>query len=848
MALTDTSSQGAQSLNQVARQQGLIEQAEREVEFSDKSAKFITPEGDEVIRDTSAKPASPLQYIDADEIIDDSETQKTKIPINIEPNKLSNYETVSYNFRLFMTSELATHETMRYEDIIAVAETGSTGFNIKDVSIDTIISPSRATKNTFATNVIIKIVEPFGSSLFDYIRNSAAELQVSDHRSAPMWLQLSFKGYNAGEEESYTGGDIADLSKETRLWRIRVKKVDVEITYGGTEYSLHCIAQDEAGLEDSARLLKSDVYITAGTLGEFLTELSRTLNSFTDYKTTVKSDRIENVVRYRFIFPEDPLPAVAGITDEEARNFLDTERRELHGLSLMKNWKIRGEKTVETIKSEATVNGEAQKGKNKFSFSKGTSVEAIIHQILSSTKEAQSLLNFGEPGRRIDDGRPRDASKSSMAFTVEPTVEFLSYNGLAKAYNIEVTYHIRPYRTFIPVISHEQIKDSQDTTYIRKRLENKIKICNLKKKYEYIFTGLNTEVLDYKIELNSAWFISLPIFRGQSRSSQAETSRNDNNVSGKGYKGQIDQTKDESKEESAEDIQKKLRSLQMAADDETDEDIAARQPQIAALQSRVAERANIPLRAGRVATSTTSYGIAEKRLSIQNDSVIPGTVTGNVTSNVTIIETDPATTKVRENNRRIRGSSTGSIFFAEDIDTISDSAKKANKQINNNEDIRHVGAQSSPTSSTIDRNVEGEKDPDRSFFHNSMNQLYGFKGQLINLEMEIKGDPYWLGEPNTRKRLLSSDGAQDLTKSDAMLLLIFKLPIKINDGDDTTRSESYSGTGFYEARLQQNGFNGLYNVTKVENNFSGGKFTQKLIGYIDPLTKEKSLIDELDLG
>ena len=54
----------------------------------------------------------------------------------VEDNILSTYENVAYNFRLFMTDETANYETMPHENVVVIAETGVTGFNITETNID----------------------------------------------------------------------------------------------------------------------------------------------------------------------------------------------------------------------------------------------------------------------------------------------------------------------------------------------------------------------------------------------------------------------------------------------------------------------------------------------------------------------------------------------------------------------------------------------------------------------------------------------------------------------------------------------------------------------------------------
>jgi len=196
----------------------------------------------------------------------DTDTSTNIIP-GLKPNVLSSVDNVGYNLRLYMASEKTTHETLPFDTTVIIAETGSTGFNIIDLQLDTIISPSQITKNTFATSVVVKIIEPFGTSLLDHMRNVALRLKIKDARRVPVWLDIRFKGYKQGFDNSYEGGEFADLSGETRTWRMRVKNIDVEMGKGGTEYTMHLIPQDERALENSARLLKKQIILRAILLG-----------------------------------------------------------------------------------------------------------------------------------------------------------------------------------------------------------------------------------------------------------------------------------------------------------------------------------------------------------------------------------------------------------------------------------------------------------------------------------------------------------------------------------------------------------------------------------------------------
>jgi hypothetical protein len=105
--------------------------------------------------------------------------------------------------------------------------------------------------------------------------------------------------------------------------------------------------------------------------------------------------------------------------------------------------------------------------------------------------------------------------------------------------------------------------------------------------------------------------------------------------------------------------------------------------------------------------------------------------------------------------------------------------------------------------------------------------LYG--KDMMEIEMEIHGDPYWLassGTGNYRAKEtmytnVNSDLSVDIHNGEVDMIVRFKTPTDIND---TTGLYNLNGS---KALLQ---YSGIYKVQKVEHRFVDGKFTQKIFG------------------
>ncbi len=101
---------------------------------------------------------------------------------------------------------------------------------------------------------------------------------------------------------------------------------------------------------------------------------------------------------------------------------------------------------------------------------------------------------------------------------------------------------------------------------------------------------------------------------------------------------------------------------------------------------------------------------------------------------------------------------------------------------------------------------------------------------LVNLDLEIVGDPYWLTSSgignytaqSTTYKNLNAEGSVDYQSGEVDAIVNFRTPIDINQA-----------TGMYDfgsaVTVQQ--FSGLYKITTIKNSFKQGQFTQVLNGF-----------------
>lgn len=104
--------------------------------------------------------------------------------------------------------------------------------------------------------------------------------------------------------------------------------------------------------------------------------------------------------------------------------------------------------------------------------------------------------------------------------------------------------------------------------------------------------------------------------------------------------------------------------------------------------------------------------------------------------------------------------------------------------------------------------------------------LQNGQANLVNVNLEILGDPYWLVDngiggylpPPGQSAMITQDGSANYEAGDIYIYLRFRSPI-----------EPKEGAGDYLFVNQEDSpFSGIYKVTKCESKFSGGTFRQVL--------------------
>lgn len=154
------------------------------------------------------------------------------------------------------------------------------------VMITAIHRPNEQRKMMNFTKIEITMHEPFGVTLFEKLKAAAFNNKFRDHIDAPYLLTLEFRGYDN------LGRSLGNLITK-RVLPIKITNAEMEINAGGTIYTMTAVPWTEFAMTDRFLYIRGSGNIfgnteAGGTLPEALNKLAEALNKMQDVEVQRK--------------------------------------------------------------------------------------------------------------------------------------------------------------------------------------------------------------------------------------------------------------------------------------------------------------------------------------------------------------------------------------------------------------------------------------------------------------------------------------------------------------------------------------------------------------------------------
>jgi hypothetical protein len=673
-------------------------------------------------------------------------------------NLLNDYRNCTYRFKLVACKEPFPNNYEMYNQRMAnkdahviIAETGSTKYNITGVTIENKVANGWRNMNTSATNITINISEPYTSSLLDSFINACKSLYVENFMKVHYYLELSFIGYNDdGEPVSHVGFNKPESSDDQSqrlkngflLYRINILNVDTEINESGSRYVITALPQNEQALNDLIFRFASPITVKGPNVGEVFKKLEEALNDDV-YKRYLG----RQIYRYN-IKCYDP----------------------------------------EVLKAEPKSDGDPLKvpGTDDQQAGRGRTVADFIQSIIMNSKYAENFTELAENPKSYKDN-------FINTFKIYTTTEYTNdafYDPTIGDYYKIVTYHVYRYKTLLPIAS----KDQHDEFV--KRAQKIVDELNEKrlmvKRYDYLFTGKNSEVLAFDIRMNLNWASLTTVYSGKIRGYGAVANGQVYDENQAKYLNQLHNNyKQMSK---IHEEYQKTRDLTSIQNDQT--------------------RQSLEESVRNALMDTGKYSVLINKMESEKTTINPQLIEEYKKANIKLNTAEVALQSYMSKQNLSKIASGAHQKYAEDIQ-LNDVTLTAMPI------TYHPNPQD--TSNQYGMGNHGSRNEGKAVMASVFDQTYGMmEKELQNITMDIKGDPYWLGNTELDNPPNSNDAkSPNLYPSyilgDHCLLLNFKFP---------------SGTDEDSGELIFNGkdsiFNGIYAVNHVTNTFSAGQFKQTI--------------------
>lgn len=434
---------------------------------------------------------------------------------------------------------------------------GKREFFIEDVKIKNMVAPNPNSRHTNVTNITFKVIEPYSmGQLFHNLRTASLVTGHKNYIDAPFLLSVAFIGYD-------DDGNVKSPFFSQRHFPIQIVQIEMEVSESGATYNVQAVPYSERATTNRTARVKTDVVCKGDSIHELLQNGAQSLtvqmNRLGDAQETALQVRQQD--KYVIYFPNRTLTGVLG----QAADFGATIANGVGSVpgtitqlyeSLVGRGQLTGQEMARLREDQAVITTgsfvgdrikvQAQTDINEIGRSKllrpgvldtGGNVAFQLPQFVVSQTDPQVIVR----GRMNYNVRAQEyifkAGSSVMDIIEEVLItseygrEFASaqagadgrvpwfrietqtYNvggllgGLIKGESPKVyVYRVVPYR-----VDRSTISASGASSPVSKA----VKQLFTAKAYNYIYTGVNKDIIDFDLKFNLTYYTGVQAARSQ---------------------------------------------------------------------------------------------------------------------------------------------------------------------------------------------------------------------------------------------------------------------------------------------------------------------------------------------
>ena len=371
---------------------------------------------------------------------------------------------------------------------------------IDGLEVETLLAPNQQTGPAIATKIRFEIFEPMSVNGFiEALHVSALAAGWTGYLNACYVLKLDFLGYP---------DDILDPVAEavtinaTRYFPIKLTGTEMEVTETGTRYRVSAVPYNEFGFSNP-NVIYSDISFSGDTVGQVLKNLFEGINKSTRERAAKeKSQEAAKIVdEYQIFFPDYPKEGEKlEIKDVDTKIFQAKINEHLRSNSVYKFPPLeqspdaagagRGQGPANDPRrlDGGAASSRFSPTENQIQFSANSNIHEIIEAVIRDS------LYFEEILRDVEAAKSGDGMINYFQIMINtlPGPMDTTFNQQRFIYQ----YIVCPYK-----VHYSKLPGQQNSNFKAENMQ-----AFIKRTYNYLYSGNNIDVLNFKLNFNNLFF------------------------------------------------------------------------------------------------------------------------------------------------------------------------------------------------------------------------------------------------------------------------------------------------------------------------------------------------------
>jgi hypothetical protein len=386
---------------------------------------------------------------------------------------------------------------------------------IENVEIDTLMAFTAGSGSTLPTQIKFEVIEPYSVNGFiEALHVAAIAAGYPSYLQASFVLKLEFWGYPDAGEFS----EPEKIAKSERYFPLGLTGIEVDITERGTRYKVSAVPFNERAFGEP-NVIKKPIQMSGDNVLSILANLIKNVNeqvSLSD-KDGKKESLANKHDTYSIVFPS--WSDTAGWNKDRPNDIASSRLSEIlkdNALYKMVDpataekpdaYKKQGSR--QPTPDQQAKEPEAVKytpGKTIVQFAENMNIHEAITSVIRDSEYVRNILK--DVKKSIDQFGMIDYFMVKIEIT---NLDIINETTKKPFQNFE--YVITPYKvhyTRIPTYGQEQIDDKN------------LKLLSLRE-YNYIYTGKNIDIVNFKLNFNTLFFEAVPAAFGNKDTPSAKT-------------------------------------------------------------------------------------------------------------------------------------------------------------------------------------------------------------------------------------------------------------------------------------------------------------------------------------